>query len=159
MAADDDEYFAEVWEDEQVDRPGGLWRRRGEDMEYWSMIDWSWHPATDDIDLPHPDVLVPIGPDLVQTLLEDRQRFAKYWVAYLEQDDGESETRVYRQLPSPEGAVEEVFGRGNEWIPTQVVEDFLVGGPHEVPDLSRIDAATAERLIKETRGLTGATEL
>ncbi|GAA1603361.1 hypothetical protein GCM10009789_66700 [Kribbella sancticallisti] len=158
MTADDYEYFAEVWGEETVDRPGGLWRRRGGDTEYLSLIDWAWHPAAG-IDLPHPDLLVPIDHDQVRTLLGDHQRFAKYWVLREASESPEPEIRVYRQLPSPERLVEEVFGRGNTWIPTNAIRDFRTGGPHEVPDLEPIDPTTAERLIRETRDISGATEL
>jgi hypothetical protein len=164
MNTDDYQYIAEVFEagGEWVDRPSGLWRRRGDEYEYeyLSLVDWSWHPRGD-IDLPHPDLQKPISAEQVQILLADRQRFAKYWVLYLSAAKGDlrEETRVYRQLPSPESLVEEVFGRDNEWIPTNAIRDFEVGGPHDVPDLEPIDAAIAERLIQETRGISGATEL
>ncbi|MBE8524313.1 hypothetical protein ILP97_43705 [Amycolatopsis sp. H6(2020)] len=153
------QYFAEVGDDETVDRPGGLWRRADGGMQYLSLIDWAWHAAADEADLPHPDLLVPVGLDQVRTLLGDRQRFAKYWVLRDTSGGEGPEIRVYRQLPSPENLVEEVFGRGNEWIPTNVIEDFLVGGPHDVADLEPIDPATAERLIAQTRGVSGATAL
>jgi hypothetical protein len=161
MTADDCEYLAVVWDVETVEHPGGLWRRRGDDMEFLSLIDWAWHPATSDIDRPHPDVLEPISAEQVRTLLNDHQRFAKYWVLRETpaSESSEEEIRVYRQLPSPERLVEEVFGRDNEWIPTRTLADFLVGGPHDVPDLEPIDAATAEQLIRRSRGISGATEL
>jgi hypothetical protein len=162
MSSDDYEYIAIVFEagGESVEYPHGLWRRRGDDYEYLSLIDWSWH-ARGDVRLPHADLLTPISGEQAQALLADRQRFVKYWVQYLSTAKGDfsDETRVYRQLPSPERLVEESFGRANEWLQTNAIRDFQVGGPHDVPDLERIDAATAERLIQETRGVSGATEL
>jgi hypothetical protein len=162
MSIDNYQYIAEVFEagGESVERPSGLWRRRGDDYEYLSLIDWSWHPRGD-VDLPHPDLRVPISAEQAQTLLADRQRFVKYWVLQRSPDKGDlfEDTIVYRQLPSPERLVEEGFGRANTWIPTQDIRDFEVGGPHDVPDLEPIDAETAARLIEETRGVTGATEL
>jgi hypothetical protein len=34
-----------IGDDETVDCPGGLWRRRGEEMQYLSLIDWASHPG------------------------------------------------------------------------------------------------------------------
>ena len=162
MSDDDYEYIAEIFVQGggSVDRPSGLWRRRGDEYEYLSLIDWTWH-ARGDVYLPHPDLLQPISAEQAQIMLADRQRFAKYWVQYLSPEKGDlnEETRVYRRLPSPEGLVEQVYGRDNKWIPTNVIRDFEVGGPHDVPDLEPIDAATAERLVEQTRGITGATSL
>ena len=76
-----------------------------------------------------------------------------------EKGDLHEATIVYRQLRSPERLIEEGFGHANTWVPTPDIRDFQRGGPHDVPDLEPIDAATAERLIQETRGITGATEL
>lgn len=103
MTADDYEYLARVFEagGESVDRPSGLWRRRGDELE---------------------------------------------------------ETFVYRQLPTPEGIVDEGFGRDNTWVRTQTIRHFQVGGPHDVPDLKPIDTATAERLIQETHGVSSMTD-
>jgi hypothetical protein len=42
---------------------------------------------------------------------------------------------------------------------TSVIRDFSTGGPHETPDLERIDPATAERLIGQLDGNTGVTDL
>lgn len=162
MTPDDYEYLARVSQarKESVDRPSGLWRHRGDEFEYFSLIDWTWHPRGD-ANLPHPDLLIPISAEQAQTLIADRQLFARYYVQHLSPAKGDpvEETVVYRHLPSPEGIVDEGFGRDNKWIRTQTIRDFQVGGPHEVPDLEPIDAATAERLIQETRGISGATEL
>lgn len=163
MSTDDDyQYLAQISKarKETVDRPSGLWRRRGDELEYLSLVDWSWHPRGD-VYVPHPDLLVPISTEQAQTLIADRQRFARYWVLYLSPAKGDlnEETRVYRQLPDPDRVVDEVFGRTNEWIPTHVIRDFQAAGPHDIPDLEPIDRETAERLIQETRGISGATEL
>lgn len=154
MTADDYEYFASVFRRENADHPAALWRRRGDDMEYLSLIDWTWHPAGNVIP-PHPDVLVPIGAEQVSALLADHQRFARYWVLR----EGPEEVRVYRQLSSPERLIEEVFGGDGEWIATHDIRDLQIGGPHDVRDLQPIDAATAEQLIQQTRGISGATQL
>jgi hypothetical protein len=163
MTTDDDyEYFARVFEagGESVDRPSGLWRRRGDELEYLSLVDWTWHPR-EDAYVPHPDILIPVSAEQVQTLLSDHERFASYWVQHLSVAKGDltDETRVYRQLPNPGNVVDEVFGRDNKWISTRTIRDFQAAGPHDVPDLEPIDTATAERLIQETRGITGATDM
>jgi hypothetical protein len=162
MTTDDYEYLARVSKarKESVDRPSGLWRRRGDELEYLSLVDWAWHPRGD-ANVPHPDLLVPVSAEQVATLLADRERFARYWVQHLSEAKGDlsEETRVYRQLPDPGGVVDEVFGRDNKWISTRTIRDFQAAGPHDVPDLQPIDTATAEQLIHETRGISGATEL
>jgi hypothetical protein len=164
MTTDDYEYFARVWrpDGDSVDRPSGLWRRRrGEDeLEYLSLVDWTWHPRGNAF-LPHADLLVPISVEQVERLLSDRERFASYWVQHSSVAKGDltDEIRVYRQLPNPGGAVDEVFGRDNKWVRTHVIRDFQAAGPHDVPDLQPIDTETAERLIQATCGISGATAL
>jgi hypothetical protein len=156
------EYLARVSKagKETVDRPSGLWRRCGDDYECLSMVDWTWHPRGDGY-APHPDLLVPITTEQVEVLLADRQRFTRYWVEYMSPDKGDlyEDTLVYRQLLSPEGDIDEGFGRTNTWVPTPTIRDFQANGPHDRPDLEPIDRETAERLIQETRGISGATEL
>lgn len=163
MTTDNDyEYLVRVFEPagESVDHPSGIWRHRGDEFEYLSMVDWTWHPQGD-VPLPHPDLQVPISAEQAQTLLADRQRFAKYWVMYrsLAKGDLHDDTLVYRQFRSPERLVEEAFGHANVWVETPDIRDFEVGGPHDVPELEPIDVETAERLIHEARGISGATEL
>jgi hypothetical protein len=162
MTDDNWEYLARVSKSakETVDRPSGLWRRRGDELEYLSIVDMSWHPRGD-VYVPHPELLIPVSPEQVQVLLSDRQRFARYWVERLSPEKGDlhEDTLVYRQLLSADGDIDEGFGRGNTWVPTRTIREFQVGGPHDVPDLEPIDRETAERLIQETRGITGATEL
>jgi hypothetical protein len=161
-STDDYEYLVRVFEPagESVDHPSGLWRHRGDDFEYLSMVDWSWHPRGE-VPLPHPDLRVAISAEQAQRLLADRQQFAKYWFLRRSPAKGDlyEDTLVYRQFRSPERLVEESFGRDNAWVSTRTIRDFQVGGPHDVPDLEPIDATTAERLIQETRGISGATDL
>jgi hypothetical protein len=99
MSTDDYEYLARVSKarKETVDRPSGLWRRRGDELEYLSTVDMSWHPRGDAY-VPHPDLLVPISTEQVQILLADRQRFARYWVEYMSPEKGDlyEDTLVYR---------------------------------------------------------------
>ncbi|MFF1822175.1 hypothetical protein ACFVWG_33020 [Kribbella sp. NPDC058245] len=162
MTTDAYEYLVRVFEPagESVDHPSGLWRHRGDDFEYLSMVDWSWHPRGE-VPLPHPDLRVAISAEQAHTLLEDRQRFVRYWAEHLSPENGDlvEDRLVYRQLRSPERLVEEGFGRDNAWVSTRTIRDFQVGGPHDVPDLHPIDATTAEQLIQETRGVSGATNL
>jgi hypothetical protein len=152
-------YFGEVWGDETVERPGGLWRRRGDEAEYLSLIDWEWHSVTDEISEPVPDTLVEITPEAAQELLSDRERFVRYW-SYQHpnsEDSPAKENRVYRRRASPERIVDEVFGRTNAWTPTGLIREFTVGNPADKPDMIAIDREAAEQLIRDTRGITGAT--
>ncbi|MFC6157645.1 hypothetical protein [Kribbella jiaozuonensis] len=162
MSSGDYEYFARVStaREDSVDRPSGLWRRCGDGLEYLSMVDWSWRRRTTE-SVPHPELLVPVSPEQVEVLLADRRRFARYWVERLSPEKGDlnEDTLVYRQLPSPEGVIDEGFGRTNTWVPTPTIRDFQANGPHDHPDLEPIDGETAERLIRETRGISGATEM
>ena len=162
MSSEGYEYMVRVFAagGESVERPSGLWRHRGDEYEYLSMVDWTWHPRGD-VRLPHEDLRVTISVEQAQTLLDDRQRFATYWVLHRSPAKGDrhEDTLVYRRLRSPERLLEQCFGLENTWVPTTDVRAFEAGGPHDVLDLEPIDAATAERLIRETRGISGATDL
>ncbi|HEY0688600.1 MAG TPA: hypothetical protein VGD71_06110 [Kribbella sp.] len=155
----DYKYLAEVWPGDTTEAPSGLSRTRGDEMEYLSLIDWTWHPVTDDISEPAPGTLVEITPEQAQELLSDRQRFVRYWSYRHPNSEGdpENENRVYRRRSSPERMVDEVFGPANKWVRTPVIREFT--GGHDKPDLIAIDRDTAEQLIHETRGITGATDL
>jgi hypothetical protein len=157
----DYKYLAEVWPGETTDAPSGLWRTRDDEMEYLSLIDWEWHPATEEISEPAPGTLVEITPEHAQVLLSDRQRFVRYWSLRQPSDEGfpEKENRVYRRRNSPERMVDEIFGPTNEWVYTPVIKEFTGGGGRDQPDMIAIDREAAEQLIRETRGITGATDL
>jgi hypothetical protein len=149
-------YLAEVWPEETTDAPSGLWRTRGDETEYLSLIDWEWHPVTQEISRPPSSTFVEITTELAQTLLSDRQRFVRYWS--LRQASGK-ENRVYRRRNSPERMVDEYFGPANEWDYSPVIKEFTAGGGGDQPDMIAIDREAAEQLIRETRGITGATDL
>ncbi|MFG1906732.1 hypothetical protein [Kribbella sp. NPDC048928] len=155
------EYFARVStaDKETIDRLSGLWRRRGDELEFFSTVDLTWHPRGPYV--PHSDLLVPISTEQVQILINDRQRFTRYWVWHQspEKGDFEENTTVYRKLINPDGDIDEGFGRSNTWVRTQDIREFRAAGPHDHPDLEPIDRETAERIIQQTRGITGATEL
>lgn len=161
MSTDGYEYLARVSKAarETVDRPSGLWRRHGDQLEFFSTVDLTWHPRGRYV--PHSDLLVPISAEQAQILINDRQRFARYWVWHKnpEKGDFEEDTVVYRQLISPDGDIDEGFSRNNTWVRTPDISDFEAAGPHDHPDLEPIDRETAERIIQETRGITGATDL
>jgi hypothetical protein len=157
----DYKYLAKVWPWDTVDAPSGLWRTRGDDRQYLSLIDWEWHPFTEEISEPAPGTLVEITPEQAQELLSDRQRFVRYWSYRHPHSEGfpENENRVYRRRPSPERAVDEVFGPANKWVRTGLIREFIVGPGPDGPDMIAIDRDAAEQLIHETRGITGATDL
>ncbi|MEV6873730.1 hypothetical protein [Amycolatopsis sp. NPDC051128] len=155
MTADETyEYFTQFWLDENGKRLGGLWRRRGDDLEHVSVTDWAWHPLANPLDAPHPNTVEQITEHQAAELLEDRQRFVQYWVSH---DSGRP--MIYRRLTSPEITIDEVFGLKNRWIPTGTIREFRAAGPHQKPGLVPIDAETAERTIRETRDISGVTRL
>ncbi|GAA0572608.1 hypothetical protein HPO96_17905 [Kribbella sandramycini] len=161
MNTDDWQYIAIVSQAarETAERPGALWRRQGDVLEYLSFVDWTWHPGTERY-FPLPSLQVTISAEQAEELLADRQRFVKYWVLHESRAKGDPSdgTFVYRRLSSPDRLAEQYFWN-TEWTDTTEIHDFLVGGPHDVPDLKPIDAAEAERIIQETTGVVGATDL
>jgi hypothetical protein len=52
-----------------------------------------------------------------------------------------------------------VFGPANEWVATRLITEFTVGPAGDRPELIAIDREAAERLIHQTRGISGATDL
>ncbi len=157
MTADEGyEYFAKVRPSQPVDRPSTLWRRRDGRLEYLSLLDWDWHEPDDQLLLPDPSTLEPVTAEHAAVLLADRQRFVQYWV---EQNTGDRPPSVFRRRRSPERLTDEVFGLRNRWVPTTSIREFLSRGPDLGSDLVRADLATAERVLEETRGVAGATEL
>lgn len=151
----DYEYFAKVGPGDTVDRPRGVWRRAADRLEFLSLLDWSWHPVGGEVFAPRQDTLVPVTAEHVERLLADRQRFVEYWV---EPASGPRRARVHRRRSSPERVADEVFGRGDTWITTSTVREFLSGRTLEI-ELVEADQVTAERVITENRGVSGATEL
>ena len=151
----DYEYFAKVGPGRTEERPRSLWRRAEGQLEFLSLLDWSWHPVGGEVLAPRPDVLVPISPEQAERLLGDRQRFVEYWV---EPATERRRALVYRRRRSPELVADEIFGRDDAWVRTHAVREFLSGQTLEI-DLVEADQATVERIIEETRGISGATEL
>lgn len=155
------EYFAQVWPNETLDAPSALWRTSDGVPEYLSSIDWEWHAGAKEFSDRPAEVLVAISEDQAQELEADRQRFVRYWSYQhpVVDNEPEKENRVYRRRRSPERVLDEVFGPDNTWVATRLIREFTLGSPADRPELIAIDQAAAERLILQTRGITGATEL
>lgn len=134
------------------EKPEELWRVTGDRWEYFSLSDWVWTPLEERRSPPHPDALAAITPEQAAELETDRQRLVRYWV-----DRAVEPPTIYRWRRRP--TIEEVFGRSNRWTDTYIIREFLHAGPWHSPQLDEIDAKTAERIIQETRGITGATRL
>jgi hypothetical protein len=155
------EYFAEVRNNESIDHPRGLWRKSGDQWEYLSLLDWSWHPTTERIPPPRSEHLTPISPEHAAKLARDRQRWVTYWTLHapLPKDRADRPLTVVRRRESPERIFDETFGRDNKWIPTQSIREFKDPRASTPPRLKEVDVDTAERIICENRGISGATEL
>jgi hypothetical protein len=154
------QYFAKLWSGDTTERPSGLWRRDGDTWEYLSLSDWAWHLLAAPAIMPHPDTLVPVTVDEAAALQADRQRFARYWMFPAPPEFAhERPTLIYRRRCSPGRMVDEVFGRDNQWSRTTSIAEYKASGPHEHKELIPTDRDTAERVIQQERGITGATEL
>ncbi|MCS0604170.1 hypothetical protein NX794_23575 [Streptomyces sp. LP11] len=162
--ANEYEYFTEMHSGYQPPRLDGLWRRRGSGAwEYLSLLDWGWHPADENETVKGPPMatsLEPITADRAAELEADRQSWVEYWAMYLDEAefrDGVAPVTVVRRRSSPERVMDEAFVAGNAWAPDPVVYEFT----HFRTDhhLEEITADQAEHLIRELRGVSGATEL
>lgn len=154
------EYFLETMDGE----PEALWRRVGSDWQFLSVLDWSWHaaiPGQRPRIMPSADSLTPISEDEAEQLQSDKQRWVSYWAEYLSTPTG-SRGRlltVIRRRSSPELLLDEHFTVGNRWERTSTLIEAEFGSPSNPPQLERIDQPMAERMLREVRGVEGATEL
>lgn len=154
-------YFAELPPGGSIDHPRGLWRKYENRWEYLSLLDWSWHPTDEKVPPPEGDEIIPISPEEAEGLARDRQRWVTYWARYtpLPKDEADRPLTVVRRRESPERIFDETFSRDNNWIPTSTISEFEDPRASTPPRLERIDADTAEAIILENRGISGATEL
>jgi hypothetical protein len=155
------QYFAELRRNGSIDRPRGLWRKADDQWEYLSLLDWSWHPTTERIPPPRNEHLEAISPEQAEELSRDRQRWVTYWSLHtpLPEDPADRPLTVVRRRESPERIFDETFGRNNEWIPTLSIRESEDPRASTPPRLKEINADTAERIISENRGISGATVL
>ncbi|MFH8337756.1 hypothetical protein [Streptomyces sp. AM6-12] len=158
------EYFTEMHRGYNPPRVDGLWRRRdGEAWEYLSLLDWEWHKAGDDETVKGPPTassLERISAERAAELEADRQGWVTYWALYMDEADfrdGVAPETVVRRRSSPDRVLDEVFGAGNKWAPDPIVYEFTHSRTEH--HLEEITADEAERLLRETRGVTGATDL
>ncbi|MFH8787235.1 hypothetical protein ACH4A1_12165 [Streptomyces roseoverticillatus] len=164
MMSEQYEYFAEVPQGYTVDRPDGLWRRRGDAWEYLSLLDWQWHDvtATNVQTPPAPEVLHAVSEEHAAALAADRQGWVQYWAHYSSRrawDDGRAPTTVVRRRRSPENIRDESFNSESEWGPTMAAFNAFDGRSSTSPHLVELTTGEAEQLLQEIFGVTGATEL
>jgi hypothetical protein len=143
--------------------PRALWRRRADQWEYYSLLDWSWHdpPSGKEWWIPRPDQLRPLTPGEAAGWANDRQRWVQYWAWYLGPPLGPEERprTIVRRRNSPERVLDEVFSINEEWAHTTAIVDFeSVGRVSSPPHLVKTDHLTAERVLREISGIEGATE-
>lgn len=167
------EYVVEVRPGDTIDAPRGLWRRGGDGWEYFSVLDREWHepgrprhlrwqwPAAAERDVapPHRVMLRTVSAAHAGALVADPGRFTRYWSLTTSAPDGSPRaTTVYRAISSPELLIEEMFCRHETWMPTSAIAIFHNPGlTNDPPDLTPIDADTAEQIIGETHHVGGAT--
>jgi hypothetical protein len=159
MTSDDYRHYVRFSAGRSAQLPEELWRERGGEWEYLSLVDWQWHRHLGKALLPHPNTLVEVSAQQAAELQRDRQRFVRYFARYDKPAPGPDDEPLlvyrYRRLPT----TGEVFGDENSWERTRTVSHFLNPGPNEPPFLVEIDQATAEAIIQRSRGVSGATEL
>jgi hypothetical protein len=159
---DEYEYFVKVTPGQTVERPSSMWRRSGADWQYLSLLDWNWHSLVPGKS-PYPPVagyLVPISAQQAEELGRDRQRFVSYWAYYSVARDRRPEPlTVLRRRRSPELVLDEAFTRDLEWAKTPSIVEFEHPAASNPPDLEEIDADTAEEILQEAWGVSGATQL
>lgn len=167
-------YVVEVRPGNTIDAPRGLWRHAADEWEYFSVLDREWHeagrprhlrwqwPAAAERDVapPHRDLLRTVSAAHADVLVADPQRFTRYWCLTTSSSAGAPRpTTVYRAISSPELLLEEMFCRHDTWMPTSAIAIFHNPGlTNDPPDLTPIDADTAERIIGETHHVGGATK-
>jgi hypothetical protein len=156
------EYYVEIQCDESLEHPGPMWRKSDSGWDYLSLLDWEWHSLAANKKVSQPPAaktLVPISGQQADELTRDRQRFVKYWAYYsVVPEKRDKPLTVLRRRSSPELVLDEAFGRDGQWVKTPSIVEFE--HPYfDSPELEEIDAETAERILREVRGVSGATEL
>ncbi|CAM5484913.1 hypothetical protein [Streptomyces abikoensis] len=147
-----------------AERPSSMWRRQGEQWEYFSLVEWEWQDVKDTGVLPPAlETLIPVTADRAGALEADRQGWVRYWARYVDEQDwreGEAPTTVVRRRRSPESVLDESYrGSKGYWGPTEAILDFFDARKSNPPHLVELSADEAESLLQEMFGVTGVTEL
>lgn len=136
------------------DQGDELWRLRDGAWDYLSLVDWQWHsnmePAYEILPR-NLDSLAKVTAERAAELEAGQKELLRYWQRI------DPDIAVYRTRRLP--WTDEIYGLKDAWSPSNDVGDFLYGDPTSTWDLTEIDVATADRIILETRGVAGATEL
>jgi len=144
-----------------------LWRGvQGGDWEYFSLLDRKWHAEgtaehAEGLSAPkakseHPDWWLPIPAVEAASLAGDPNQFTRFWRTH--PDSGDT-PRVYREFHTPELTIRSSFTKDLGWTSSsQVLNDFLSNGPHQVPDLIETTPVDADELIQQRYGVSGATQ-
>jgi hypothetical protein len=135
------------------EKPEELWRVSGDDnWEYFAQPGGPWQVQDKQNVPPRPQARGEISAEQAARLQADPQRLVRYWV-----DRDVTPPVIYRRRNNP--FRDEAFTFDNVWKKVGTIDDFLHVGPQQAPRLEEIDAATAERIVRETRGVSGATAL
>ncbi|ORT61245.1 hypothetical protein [Streptomyces sp. CB03238] len=159
------EYFVDTDPGYTVERPSSLWRRSGDSWEYLSLLTWEWCGVGQDNPVrmqPLPEALHPVTAERAKELEADRQGWVRYWAEYEDEAawrDGEAPFSVVRRRRSPERIFDEAFMVGNTWEPTARVFDYFSARADELTYLAEVTPEEAERLLRQIRGVSGATDL
>lgn len=142
-----------------VERPLSMWRYSTDGWDYLSVIDWSWHSpdASRGLEKPPDDSLVRIDTARAEQLAADRQGWFHYWVVYGDDTSPEPRqpTTVIRRLSSPEQVRDEIFGRTNQWVRTNILLDYELGGARPTPPLRAVDDEEAATVLLRTHDVSG----
>lgn len=160
---DEYEYFLQPDPHGSSRPPRALWRRLGARWEYYSLLDWSWHevPSQGPPWVPEPERLTAITAAQAAELEADHQRWVRYWARYLDPPTSPEDRplTVVRRRSSPERELDESFTVGNRWDSTQTIIDSELPQVSDQPHLVEVDHPTAEQILREVRGVEGATQL
>ncbi|GAB4582305.1 hypothetical protein [Nocardia sp. IFM 10818] len=144
-----------------VDRPAAMWRCTGGQWEYYSLVDWQWHDSPFAGD-PERHGLVWIDGEEAERRAANRQYWVRYWAYYAsewEYDEGGGPESVVRRRSSPEGVLDEYFGRDNKWWRSGEIERFIFPYDTQPPLLVEITRERANDIIEEVYGVKDATSM
>ncbi|MCF3105699.1 hypothetical protein IPZ58_29490 [Streptomyces roseoverticillatus] len=157
----------------------GLWRREGDQWEFFSALEWGWFPESykyarvyfigtlrQEGELPaHPEELKlqEIDDERARELEADREAWIRgywlYWHSSTDWEAGERPRAIIRKVSGARTWRDEHFpGHNDRWIDTDAVMRFPDYRSSDYPWLEKTDRAGAVRFLEEEYGLTGVVE-